>query len=122
LESAVQVLVVDDNALIRKMMRAVLESEAIECIEAANAAEALVALHERPVDVCFLDLNLPDTDGLTLLSLLKAPGGPAQVPRVYLVTGSDDEDLSGRALGLGARGVLSKPVSPEILIRKVREA
>ncbi len=117
-----QVLVVDDNALIRKMMRAVLESEGIECIEAANASEALLALHEGPVDVCFLDLNLPDADGLTVLKLINAPGGPAHAPRVYLVTGSDDEDLSSRAMGLGARGVLSKPISPEVLIRRVREA
>ena len=50
-----QVLVVDDNALIRKMVRAVLESESIECLEAATASEALIALNENPIDMCFLD-------------------------------------------------------------------
>jgi CheY-like chemotaxis protein len=121
-ESAVQVLVVDDNALIRKMVRAVLESESIVCLEAATASEALIALNENPVDVCFLDQNLPDADGLTVLQLLYAPGGPANRPKVYLVTGSDEEGLSARALDLGAVGVLAKPLSPDILLRKVRGA
>ena len=117
-----QVLVVDDNALIRKMMRAVLESESIACVEASNASEALIALNENPIDLCFLDLNLPDADGLTVLQLLYAPGGPAHRPKVYLVTGSDEEGLSAKALDLGAMGVLTKPLSPDILLRKVREA
>lgn len=117
-----QVLVVDDNALIRKMMRAVLESESIACVEASNASEALLAINETPFDLCFLDLNLPDTDGLTVLQLLNAPGGPAHRPKVYLVTGSDEEDLSSKAVELGALGVLAKPLSPDVLLRKVREA
>jgi CheY-like chemotaxis protein len=117
----VKVLIVDDNTLIRKMIRATLEAEGESCVEAATAADALLALHREAPDVLLLDLNLPDADGFTLLRMLAASPAMA-VPRIFLVTGSDDVGLGEEARRLGARGVLRKPVTPAVLLRTVREA
>lgn len=115
------VLIVDDNALIRKMMRSVLEAEGETCREAATGAEALLAIHAKVPDAVLLDLHLPDTDGLTLLRMLGASQLP-RFPRVVLVTGSDEVGLGEEARKLGAAAVLRKPVAPETLVRKVRES
>lgn len=115
------VLIVDDNALIRKMMRSVLEAEGESCREAATAAEVLLAVHAKTPEVVLLDLNLPDTDGLTLLRMLGALPLP-HFPKVVLVTGSDEVGLGEEARKLGAAAVLRKPVEPATLLRKVREA
>jgi len=117
----VNVLIVDDNVLIRKMIRSTLEAEGESCAEAATAAEALLAIHGDAPDVVLLDLNLPDADGLTLLRML-ASTPAVSFPKVFLVTGSDDVGLGEEARRLGARGVLRKPVTPPVLLRAVRGA
>ena len=119
-EVRMRVLIVDDNALIRRMLRAVLEEEGLECREASDVASAVAALRESPPDLCFLDQNLPDGDGLSILRVARTATGWAKT-RFILLTGSDEEGFSTRARELGARGVLFKPVTPEQLLLKVRE-
>ncbi|MGC8724700.1 MAG: response regulator [Acidobacteriota bacterium] len=114
-----KVLVVDDDRLIRKMARAVLEEEGHECLEAGTPAEALHLLREARPEVCFLDLILPDMDGLTLLRLYSAEAGERRV-RVFLLTGSESDDLLEQARSCGAEGILRKPFDPELLIAKLK--
>lgn len=115
-----RVLVVDDNTLIRKMIRATLEEEGLECLEAVDVATALESVRRDAPDVCFLDQNLPDGDGLDLLRMVREGGGVVPT-RFYLLTGSDEEGIATRAGALGARGILFKPVAPDRLLMKVRE-
>jgi CheY-like chemotaxis protein len=117
----VKVLVVDDNALIRKMLRAVLEPEGVRCVEAVDVASAVASIKAETPDLCFLDLHLPDGDGLDVLRQIQAMAPHLPTPRVYLITGSDTEDVSGLALELGARGVLYKPFTPDQVLQKLRE-
>jgi len=116
-----RVLVVDDNALIRKMIRAVLEEEGLECHEASDVTSALASIRSLNPDVCFLDQNLPDGEGLTVLRSVQQwkKGGSS---RFYLLTGSDEPGLTGKARELGARGILFKPVKPDQLLQKIRES
>ena len=115
-----RVLVVDDNTLIRRMIRAVLEEEGLECHEASDVASALAAIRSITPDVCFLDQNLPDGEGLNVLRSVQQWG--ERCPgRFYLLTGSEDPDIARKARQLGARGVLFKPVKPDQLLLKVRE-
>ncbi len=115
-----KVLIVDDDRLIRKMMRAVFEAEGIECSEASSVAGALnLVLDEHP-DVCFLDLYLPDGDGISFLRRLSAMKLPSSAPKVYLVTGSDDTGLAGKAVRNGAAGIFTKPFDPKALLDKVK--
>jgi two-component system, chemotaxis family, chemotaxis protein CheY len=119
-EARMRVLVVDDNALIRKMIRATLEGEGLQCIEAPDLASGLASVRRDAPDVCFLDQNLPDGDGLSLLRMVQTGGRPVAT-RFFLLTGSDEPGIATRAKALGARGVLFKPVAPALLLMKVRE-
>ena len=74
-----KVLLVDDNTLIRKIVRAALEAEGFACAEAASGAEALGACSGDVPDACLLDLNLPDMDGLAVLRGLKARKVPSDL-------------------------------------------
>ena len=105
-----RVLVVDDNTLIRKVVRAALEAEGHACEEAASGTAALQACVQSPPDACFLDLNLPDMEGLSVLRAIKEREGTRSV-RVFLLTGSSESDLPGKARRLGAEACLCKPVS-----------
>jgi CheY-like chemotaxis protein len=116
----VKVLIVDDNVLIRKMLRAILEPEGMECHEASDVSGALSYLVKTPPDVCFLDIHLPDGDGLGVLRHLARLEGSLHPVRIYLLTGSDTEGLSQKALELGARAVLYKPFTPEQILKAAR--
>ena len=113
-------LLVDDNALIRRMLRVVLEAEGMECHERGDLAGALEATREIRPDWCFLDLHLPDGEGLDLLRTFQAAAGSLALPRVVLLTGSDTEGLAGRARQLGAHAVLFKPFNPDQILDLIR--
>lgn len=103
-----RVLVVDDNLLIRRILRDTLEAEGFECVEASDIRTATSALERESPEVCFLDLHLPDGDAFAVLEHWRTAGPPRAV-RIYLLTGSDEAGLATRAVQLGARGVLTKP-------------
>lgn len=116
-----KVLIVDDNRLIRRIMRDAMELEGYRCFEAESVQEALVAVREESPDVCFLDLHLTDGTGIDFLRLLNGAAIPKPA-RIFLLTGSDESGLSRRAAAFGADGVLYKPVNPEVLLQKLRES
>ena len=68
-----RVLIVDDEASIRKTTGLAVETMGHEVVTVSNGAKALKAVEEAPVDLCFLDVNLGSDDGLSVLDrLLKA--------------------------------------------------
>jgi len=115
-----RILVVDDDRLLRRIMTEGLRAEGAECSEAATATDAIRAILQSPPDVCLLDMNLPDLDGV---SVMRALAGRPELAatRLYLLTGSEDEDLEERAAAAGARAVIRKPVTPSLLYRRLRE-
>ena len=118
--AASRILVVDDDRLLRRIMAEGLAAEGASCSEAASGAEALKAAITLKPDICLLDQNLPDMDGVAVLAaMISIPELSAM--RVYLLTGSEDEELASRAKSLGARGVLKKPCTPSDVMRVIRE-
>ncbi len=111
-----RVLVVDDEAAIRRLIRGALERAGYEVLEAADASEALHAA-KSPVAVVLLDLGLPGRDGLELVPLLKARG-----LAVIVVTARDATDEKVAALDLGADDYVTKPFDTEELLARVRVA
>ena len=96
-----------------------LQAEGASCLEAASGAEALqLAMAHKP-DVCLLDQNLPDMDGLAVLRAIVSRPELAST-RVYLLTGSEDEGLVLKAKLLGASGVLRKPCTPLDILRRLQ--
>lgn len=118
--AASRILVVDDDRLLRRIMAEGLAAEGASCSEAASGAEALKAAIMLKPDICLLDQNLPDMDGLAVLAAMISRRELSAM-RVYLLTGSEDEELASRAKSLGARGVLKKPCTPSDVMRVIRE-
>jgi two-component system chemotaxis response regulator CheB len=102
-----RVLVVDDSAFARKVLREALASDDIEVVDIArDGLEALEKIATLKPDVVTLDLMMPNLDGIGVLKALPAEGAP----RVVVVSVSDEEsELGLEALALGAVEVVHKP-------------
>jgi CheY-like chemotaxis protein len=105
---ALQVLVVDDEALIRWSIVETLTDLGYSVVEACDGQEALHALRAaaEPVDVVLLDYRLPDSNNLTLLSTIRRI---APTTQVIMMTAYGTPDVVRGALDLGAHHVMSKP-------------
>jgi DNA-binding NarL/FixJ family response regulator len=117
----VRVLLVDDQPLVRRGLRALLDLEdGIRVVaEAGDGAQALALGALPDVDVALVDSQMPGMDGVELIAHL-ADGHPG-IACVVLTT-FDDESVLDRALRAGARGHLLKDVEPDELASAVRHA
>ena len=119
--TAIRVVVVDDQSLVRAGFRLILQSEpGIEVLaEAADGVEAISAVRATMPDVVLMDVRMPRMDGLEstrrILSL-----DLAVVPRVVMLTTFDMDEYVYEALKAGASGFLLKDVTPEGLVEAVR--
>jgi two-component system, OmpR family, KDP operon response regulator KdpE len=113
-----KVLVVEDEAPIRKLLRTGLSRQGFEVLEASDGNRALAQLFSNP-DVITLDLGLPDIDGLELLRRLRERRD--DLPIVVLSSRSD-EAIKVQALDLGADDYITKPFGMNELIARIRAA
>jgi CheY-like chemotaxis protein len=109
-----RVLVVDDEPRIRLAIRACLEDEGYQVIEAADGVEALDHIITDAPDVMILDLAMPNLDGLRTLGELNGVHGQLK-PRVIVLTAWASFPAAARSMGLGASLFLSKPALPEAI-------
>ena len=115
-----QVLLVDDEANIRRMLAALLRSEGFTVSEAPNGNAALLLLDEADPDVVLLDLMMPPgPDGLETLTRIRERGRSAPV---IMMSGKAQLTDAVRAVKLGAFQFLEKPLSPEGVLVTVRAA
>ena len=111
-----RVLVVDDDDVVRRLVRDGLEREGFEVHDVADGAAALAALEDPPASLVILDVNLPARGGFEVLSAIRAN---SRVP-VILLTGRVDEIDRVLGLELGADDYVVKPFSPRELAARVR--
>jgi len=111
-----RVLVVDDDDVIRGLVRDGLEREGFEVHDVADGASALAVLEDQPASLVILDVNLPARGGFEVLSAIRAE---SHVP-VILLTGRVDEIDRVLGLELGADDYVMKPFSPRELAARVR--
>ena len=111
------VLVVDDEAAMRRLLRATLTAHGFTVTEAGTVAEAKRALAEAPALV-ILDLGLPDGDGLDLVRALR----PTSAVPVIVISARDREADKIRALDAGADDYLTKPFGTGELLARMRVA
>lgn len=105
-----QIVLVEDNDINRLLMRDFLNHCGHRVVDLANAANLLKALEEIQPDVILLDLKLKDTDGFQLLEQLQHNPKFQHIP-IIVVSGLAFEADKNRALTLGARRYLVKPVN-----------
>jgi two-component system chemotaxis response regulator CheB len=124
-----RVLVVDDSALMRRLLGTVLGEAGFEVLTARNGAEGLQRLIDDEPDVVTLDINMPEMDGLTALSLMMQ-ARPTPVVMVSSLT-AQGAQATFEALALGAVDFIAKPdgtislsldAIAEVLVQKVRAA
>ena len=110
------ILVVDDDGHIREVMRFTLQQAGHQVIEARDGAEAWRRFSEGGIDLCVLDIVMPEADGLDVCRRIRAA---SRVPIIFV--SSRDEELD-RVLGLelGADDYLVKPFSPRELAARVK--
>lgn len=111
-----KVLVVDDEAQIRAVLRGYLEAEGYEVAEAADGTEALAALRKDPPVLVLLDVMLPGIDGLEVLRQLRGFSDAY----VILVTARAEEVDKLVGLGVGADDYVTKPFSPREVTARVK--
>jgi len=112
----IHLLLADDQALVRRGLRMILESEPDFCVvaEAVDGHEALEGAATHRPDVILMDLRMPGLDGITAIGRL-----PADAKVLVLTTFSGDEQIYA-ALRAGASGYLLKTAPPEQLVTAVR--
>jgi two-component system, NtrC family, nitrogen regulation response regulator NtrX len=114
-----KVLVVDDDAGVRTVLRRILAGAGYQMSEASDAFQALDRLDTEPADAVLLDLKMPGMDGLGLLDNLRQRG--LKIP-VVVLTGHGDQFTARECLEAGAAAYLTKPPDRSDLLLAVRGA
>ena len=112
----IKILVVDDEARMRKLVRDFLEREGFQVLEAGDGAEAMDLFYEeKEISLVILDVMMPKMDGWQTLREIRQS---SQVPVIMLTARSEERDeLQGFKLGVDE--YISKPFSPKILVARV---
>jgi CheY-like chemotaxis protein len=114
-----RILLVDDDARLRWVMRQwLLGAGYFQVEQAADGQEALALLHERPADLILADLHMPRMDGMRFLRSLRQGGD--RTPLIMLTSRHDRHRIVPIIRG-GAENYLSKPLCRHMLIEKVQQ-
>ena len=114
-----RILIVDDSATVRQVLKMTLENCGYEVLEAVDGHEALDNLAKRQIDMVMTDLHMPKLDGLALIREIRKGENNRSVPIVVLTTDSStDKKAEGKAAGIS--GWVVKPFLPEQIVNVVR--
>jgi CheY-like chemotaxis protein len=120
--SSRSVLIVEDDAAVRRVLRRELKAEGWSVTEAANGRIALELLAVRAPDLVLLDLMMPEMDGFEFVEALRTRNGDSRIP-VVVITAKDLTDEDRRRLNGGVERVVEKRGrGPEALLAEVRGA
>jgi two-component system chemotaxis response regulator CheY len=114
------ILIIDDAASIRMMVRTALANAGYQVLEAEDGQKGLDILQTQTVDLIFTDQNMPNMDGLTFVSHIRQRPGHEKTPILVLTTESSD-DIKTRGKLAGATGWLVKLFNPVQLMTLVKK-
>jgi CheY-like chemotaxis protein len=114
---AFTILIVDDHAAVRNVIRTILEEAGYRVLEAGDAKEAVAHLGEAKIHLVITDLNLPGQSGDELVKTVKARHPDI---KLIMMSGSYESSQTTIAKAIGLHAVLPKPVKPETLLDTVR--
>ena len=112
------ILVVDDDAQVRKLCRLTLEESGYLVSEATNGKNALAAIEQTDFDLIVLDLAMPDMDGFEFLKTVRVKSPKL---KIVVISGFLGGTMLAAAKLFGAAATLAKPFSPDSLILVVSE-
>ncbi|UCE79689.1 MAG: response regulator [Nitrospiraceae bacterium] len=103
------ILIVEDSATTRALIRAVIEEmNDYETMEASSGFEALKVLPSREFDLIITDINMPDINGLELINFIRQNDSYKHLPIIIVSTEKSEEDKK-RGIALGASAYITKP-------------
>jgi CheY-like chemotaxis protein len=115
-----KILIVDDDADYRDLLVPVLQDHGYEVATAGSGRDAVGVLEKgEPIDIIVSDIVMPVMNGFHLLSYLKAEAHFSRIP-VILYTSLNDEESVRKGLALGAVDYVTKPISAEALVSKIK--
>ena len=115
----IRVMVVDDQASMRAMIRRALQDFGFKDVrDKPTAIEALATIREARVHLIISDYNMPDMDGLAFLEAVRTDAVLAKTVFIML-TGSSDREVVQKAAALGVNNYLVKPFAPAALREKI---
>lgn len=116
------IVIADDSALARMFIRRCLEIAGLgeaNFFEASDGSEALVKMKEVKADLLVTDLTMPNMNGIELMRRVSSSPRLNGTP-VLVVTSAGNEEQRRELMELGATKILSKPISPPILIEAIQ--
>lgn len=115
-----RVLVVDDNHDIRELIRTILHADGFHIFAASNATEALAILNSNAIELVLLDVMLPGTSGLELLTNIRFGKNIRlnKIPVIMITARTSIEDVD-EAIALGATSYIIKPFRASVVREKV---
>jgi len=117
----IDALVIDDNRKLADLVVMMLDMLGIKAQSAYGSRSGLMALQEHIPGVIFLDINMPGVDGFEVFSYIRRTPGCEDIP-IFIITSDDQAVTAKRAKDLGAKALILKPVTIDILEAKLKAA
>jgi len=120
--SAKNILIVEDSATTRALIRAVIEDLGdFNIVEAGSGFEALKLLPTQEFNLVMTDVNMPDINGLELIHFIKSNPRYSHIPLIIVSTERSEEDKK-RGIALGAMSYITKPFKAQELQEAVKQS
>lgn len=116
-----RILLIEDNAVNRRLAQFLLKSKGYEVWEVTNAPDAFESLKQRQPDLILMDIQLPGMDGLTATRHLKADPATRDIP-VLAVTSYAMKGDEVKAFEAGCSGYVTKPIDKTLFLEAVAKA
>lgn len=114
------ILIVEDNPINQEVLRRMLMHLGYSCDIASNGLVALEIIHEKTYQIVFMDVQMPELDGVAATQLIRALGNQIEQPVIIAVTASALPGDRERYLQAGMNAYLSKPIKLEVLIQVLK--
>ena len=112
------ILIVDDDEILRLLLKQFLEIEEYNVVEAVNGSDALMIIAESAFDLVIMDIAMPGIDGLSVCDRIKT--SMESPPPVLMITALEDDDSIDRAFGAGAVDLIRKPIQWPVLRNRIK--
>jgi DNA-binding response OmpR family regulator len=112
------ILIVEDDQHIRKLLNILIRKEDIQIDEAVEGNEALTKLKDNTYDLVILDIMMPNVDGFSILKKMREEQATANLPVIIVTAKTEDKDLM-KGYSMGANYYITKPFEPQDLIHSI---
>ncbi|MCA9950423.1 MAG: response regulator transcription factor [Anaerolineales bacterium] len=113
-----RILIVDEDAAVRRLLRIKLKAAGYEISQARDGQEALALFKEMQPDIVIIEPILPDLDGITILSDMQSD--TESIPVILVLSSQTADTHITHALQAGADDYVTKPFSPQALVERIR--